>query len=51
MLYDAPGQEDEDSALRFNKITKDEYADVLRLAEAMWRRKLEGEQNQGQQGQ
>jgi hypothetical protein len=39
MLYDAPGQEDEDSALRFKKITKDEYADVKRITEAMWTRK------------
>jgi hypothetical protein len=44
MLYDTPGQEDEDSALRFGKITKDEYADVLRIAEGMWKRKQEGEQ-------
>lgn len=43
MLYDSPGQEDEDSALRFGKITKDEYEDVLRIAEGMWKRRLEGE--------
>jgi hypothetical protein len=39
MLYDTPGQEDEDSGLRFSRITKDEYHDVLRIAEAMWNRK------------
>ena len=39
MLYDAPGQEDEDSGLRFGKITKDEYGDVIRIAEEMWKRK------------
>jgi hypothetical protein len=43
MLYDTPGQEDEDSALRFRKITKDEYADVLRISEGMWNRKVDGE--------
>ena len=36
MLYDTPGQEDEDSGLRFNRITKDEYNDVLRIAQRMW---------------
>lgn len=41
MLYDTPGQEDEDSALRFGKITKDEFADVLRISEGMWTRKQE----------
>jgi hypothetical protein len=44
MLYDTPGQEDEDSGLRFGKITKDEYNDVLRIAEGMWKKKVEGEQ-------
>lgn len=44
MLYDAPGQENEDSGLRFVKITKDEHADVLRIAEEMWKRKQGGEQ-------
>ena len=48
MLYDTPGQEDEDSALRFRKITKDEHADVLRIVEGMSKRKGEGEQ--GTQG-
>jgi hypothetical protein len=43
MLYDSPGQEDEDSALRFNKITKDEYEDVLRISEGMYARKQETE--------
>lgn len=41
MLYESPGQEDEDSGLRFKKITKEEYNDVLRIAEAMWKRKHE----------
>jgi hypothetical protein len=36
MLYDTPGQEDEDSGLRFSRITKDEYNDVLRIAQKMW---------------
>lgn len=39
MLYDIPGQEDEDSGLRFSKITKDEYVDVLRIAKGMWNNK------------
>ena len=39
MLYDTPGQEDEDSALRFRKITKDEYDDVLRLVNRLWEQK------------
>jgi len=39
MLYDTPGQEDEDSALRFRKITKDEYDDVLRLVDRLWEQK------------
>ena len=43
MLYDTPGQEDEDSALRFKKITKDEYEDVMRIAEGMWNKKQSSE--------
>jgi hypothetical protein len=39
MLYDVPGQEDEDSGLRFVKITKDEYSDVLALAQGIWEKK------------
>jgi hypothetical protein len=39
MLYDTPGQEDEDSGLRFVKITKDEYSEVLKFSEGMWARK------------
>ena len=39
LLYDTPGQEDEDSALRFRKITKDEYDDVLRLVDRLWEQK------------
>jgi len=45
MLYDAPGQEDEDSGLRFVKTTKDEYQDVLRISEIMWKRKVDGQQS------
>ena len=45
MLYDAPGQEDEDSGLRFVKTTKDEYKDVLRISEIMWKRKVDGQQS------
>jgi len=43
MLYDAPGQEDEDSGLHFKKITKDEYEDVLRIVEGMWDKKQTSE--------
>ena len=39
MLYDTPGQEDEDSGLRFVKITKDEYSEVLQYSQGMWARK------------
>ena len=39
MLYDTPGQEDEDSGLRFGKITKEEYNDILHIARGMWERK------------
>ena len=39
ILYEVPGQEDEDSGLRFIKITKDEYSDVLTIAEGMWAKK------------
>ena len=45
MLYDAPGQEDEDSGLRFVKTTKDEFEDVLRISEMMWTRKVDGQQS------
>jgi len=45
MLYDAPGQEDEDSGLRFVKTTKDEFKDVLRISEIMWKRKVDGQQS------
>jgi hypothetical protein len=45
MLYDAPGQEDEDSGLRFVKTTKDEYKDVLRISDIMWKRKVDGQQS------
>jgi len=44
MLYDTPGQEDEDSGLRFVKTTKDEYEDVLRISAIMWKRKADGQQ-------
>lgn len=43
MLYDTPGQEDEDSALRFVKITKDEYNNVLQESKEMWARKQQEE--------
>jgi hypothetical protein len=43
MLYDTPGQEDEDSGLRFVKITKNEYAEVLQFSEGMWARKQQAE--------
>jgi ubiquitin-protein ligase len=43
MLYDTPGHEDEDSAMRFNKITKDEYEDVMRISEEMWKKKQSSE--------
>jgi len=39
MLYDTPGQEDEDSGLRFSKITKEEFNDVVSMARGMWERK------------
>lgn len=44
MLYDTPGQEDEDSGLRFGKITKEEYNDILSIARGMWERKHPKEQ-------
>ena len=43
MLYDTPGQEDEDSGLRFVKITKDEYNDVLAVVLGMWNRNVDGQ--------
>ena len=44
MLYDTPGQEDEDSGLRFRKITKEDYNDILSIAQGMWERKHPEEQ-------
>ena len=46
MLYDTPGQEDEDSGLRFGKITKEEYNDILHISRGMWERKHPEEQSQ-----
>lgn len=49
MLYETPGQEDEDSGLRFRKITKEEYLDVLSFSRGMWERRFPEEQAQQMQ--